>query len=129
MKRFRFAVAAVALLGAAQAAPLVDEEATFISQEIGAVTVSAFCPNYNVVPNAAETIGDRMGVGENIRAAVMAAYAQTLDKQQFDRTKLIPEVTRRVNLVMRTLEQRRQENALCDLGPAYAKRGWLKVKS
>ena len=129
MKRFRFAVAAVALLGAAQAAPLADEEAMFISQEIGAVTVSAFCANYDVVPNAAETIGDRMGVGENIRAAVMAAYAQTLDKQQFDRTKLIPEVTRRVNLVMRTLEQRRQENALCDLGPAYAKRGWLKAKS
>jgi hypothetical protein len=90
---------------AAQAAPLADEEAQFISQEIGATTVYAFCPDYEMVPNAAETIADRMGVSENIRAAVLAAYAQTLDNQPFNRTYLIPEVTRRVNMVMSALER------------------------
>jgi hypothetical protein len=128
MKIVAFAVIGLSLLGGARAAPLADEEAQFISQEIGSVTVYAFCPNYEMVPNAAETIGDRMGVGENIRVAVMAAYAQTLDNQPFNRAYLIPEVTRRVNMVMSTLDQRRQDNNLCSLGPAYAKRGWLRLK-
>jgi len=122
-------LAAISLLGVAQAAPLADEEAQFISQEIGATTVYAFCPDYEMVPNAAETIGDRMGVGENIRVAVFAAYAQTVDNQPFNRSYLIPEVTRRANMVMSALEQRRQANALCVLGPAYAKHGWLRMKS
>ncbi|SHG79680.1 hypothetical protein [Bradyrhizobium erythrophlei] len=128
MKRLGFAVVGLALLGIARAAPLADEEAQFISQEIGSATVYADCPDYEMVPNAAETIGDRMGVGENIRAAVMAAYAQTLDNQPFNRAYLIPEVTRRVNMVMSVLEQRRQQNNLCGLGPAYTKRGWLRLK-
>jgi hypothetical protein len=72
MKQFLLAAAAVIALltcQAAQAAPLADEEAAqFISQEIGATTEYAFCPDYEMVPNVAETIGDRMGVGENIRA-------------------------------------------------------------
>jgi hypothetical protein len=127
MKHFGFLAVSALLVGIAQATPLVEEEDMFISQQIGAVTVAAFCPRYVLIPNAGETIGDRMGIGENIRAAILAAYAQTLEeKPPFDRTKLIPEVTRRVNLVMRTLEQRRKENTLCDLGPAYARRGWLK---
>lgn len=129
MKRIGFVVVGLVLLGIARAAPLADEEAQFISQEIGSATVHAFCPDYEMVPNAAETIGDRMGVAENIRAAVMAAYAQTLDNQSFNRAYLIPEVTRRVNMVMSLLEQKQQENNLCGLGPAYAKRGWLKLKS
>jgi hypothetical protein len=128
MKRTGFAIAAITLFGAAQASPLADEEAMFISQEIGAATVYADCPGYEMVPNAAETIGDRMGVGTDIRAAVLAAYAQTLDNQPFNRAYLIPEVTRRVNMVMNTLEQRRQANAVCELGPAYAKRGWIRKK-
>jgi hypothetical protein len=128
MKRIGFAVVGLSLLGIARAAPLADEEAQFISQEIGSATVHAFCPDYAMVPNAAETIGDRMGVSENIRAAVIAAYAQTLDNQPFNRAYLIPEVTRRVNMVMSSLEQRRQDNNLCSLGPAYAKRGWLRLK-
>jgi hypothetical protein len=129
MKRTGFAVVAISLLGAtAQASPLADEEAQFMSQEIGAATVHAFCPQYEMVPNAGETIGDRMGVGADIRSAVLAAYAQTLDNQPFNRTYLIPEVTRRVNTVLGVLEQRRQANALCELGPAYAKRGWLRMK-
>ena len=129
MMRIGFAVAAISLLGVAQAAPLADEEAQFISQEIGAVTVNAFCPGYELVPNVGETIGDRMGIGENIQTAILAAYAQTLDNQPFNRAYLIPEVTRRVNMVMRVLDQRRQANTLCVLGPAYAKYGWLRMKS
>lgn len=69
-----------------------------------------------------------MGVGANVRAAVLAAYAQTLDNQPFNRAYLIPEVTQRVSMVMITLEQRRQANAVCELGPAYAKRGWIRKK-
>jgi hypothetical protein len=84
MKRIGFAVVGLSLLGIARAAPLADEEPQFISQEIGSAIVHAFCPDYEMVPNAAETIGDRMGVSENIRAAVIAAYAQTLDNQPFN---------------------------------------------
>jgi hypothetical protein len=29
---------------------------------------------------------------------------------------------------MRLLEQKRQDNTLCNLGPAYAKRGWIRLK-
>ena len=128
MKFAGCAVAAISLVGAAHAMPLDDVEAKFVSQEIGAATVFGHCPGYEMVPNAAEPIGDRMGVGDNIRAAVMAAYAQTIPNQPFNRAYLIPEVTRRVNEVMSLLEKRRQSNTLCELGPAYAKYGWIKRK-
>ncbi len=128
MKTAALAVAAFSLLSAAQASPLTGEEAAFVSQMIGAATVHADCQGYEMVPNAAETIGSRMGVGANVRAAVLAAYAQTLDNQPFNRAYLIPEVTQRVSMVMITLEQRRQANAVCELGPAYAKRGWIRKK-
>ena len=35
---------------------------------------------------------------------------------------------RQVNKVMRLLEQKREDNSLCALGPAYAKRGWIRLK-
>jgi hypothetical protein len=65
MKPVAFALVGLVLLGVAHAAPLAEEEAQFISQEIGSVTAQANCPNYEVVPNAAEAIGDRMGVGRS----------------------------------------------------------------
>jgi hypothetical protein len=114
--------------GVAQAAPLADEEIAFIRQMIGSVSVQAFCPAYEPVPRAAEGIADRMGVGGQIVSAVIAAYAQTLDNQPFDRTYLIPEVTREVNAAMMVVEQKREDNSLCALGPAYAKRGWIRLK-
>ena len=128
MKLISLIIIGFGFFGVAHAAPLAEEETVFIGQMIGAVTVQAFCPEYEVVPNAAEAIGDRMGVGGQIQSAIIAAYAQTLDNQPFNRAYLIPEVTRQVNMVMRLLEQKRQDNNLCALGPAYAKRGWIRLK-
>jgi hypothetical protein len=128
MKFIGIVVIGLGFFGVAQATPLAEEEVLFIGQMIGAVTVQAFCPEYEVVPNAAEAIGDRMGVGGQIQSAIVAAYAQTLDNQPFNRAYLIPEVTRQVNMAMRLLEQKRQDNTLCNLGPAYAKRGWIRLK-
>lgn len=129
MRLVAVALIGVGLLGAANAAPLAEVEEQFISQEIGSATVAAHCPNYELVPNVGVTIGDRMGVGEEIRAAVVAAYAQTIPNQPFNRAYLIPEVTRRVNTVMTLLDQKRQDGSLCGLGTAYANRGWLRLKN
>jgi hypothetical protein len=129
MKRMVFAVVLLSSTGIAHAAPLAKEEGDFVAQEIGAATVNAECPGYEVVPNAAEAIGDRIGVGENIRSASMAAYAQTVPGLKYNRAFLIPEVTRRVNEVMQLLEVKKNDGTLCGLAPAYLKRGWIRVKS
>jgi hypothetical protein len=68
-----------------------------------------------MVPNAAEGIGDRMGVGDEIMKASIAAYAQTVPHLKFNRKFLIPDVTRRVNEVMAVLEVKKQDGTLCGL--------------
>ncbi|WP_354115646.1 hypothetical protein [Bradyrhizobium sp. LA7.1] len=116
------------LAGVVHAEPLAKEEGDFVAQEISAATVYAKCSGFEMVPNAGEAIGDRMGVGANVRSAAMAAYAQTIPGLQFNRAYLIPEVTRRANDVMRLLRQKEDDGTLCGLAPAYAKLGWIRAK-
>lgn len=115
--------------GAVHAEPLAKVEGDYVAQEIGSVTVWAQCPGYELVPNSGEIIGDRMGVGENVRNAVIAAYSQTVPGKPINRAYLIPEVTRRVNEVMEVLEQKKADGTLCGLAPAYVRRGWMRAKS
>jgi len=98
--------------GSAAADPLSQEDQAFIMASVGTVKVTHECPGYELVPGALVKYGDRAGADtERIWPAILEAVRINAN-MDYDRSKLIPEVTRLVNVTADTLiDHSKKDNA------------------
>lgn len=130
-KFFTTTVAACLCSTAATAGPLSDQEAALVIAAVGSMRVTTECTGYEGIENSWLTLGDKMGVdSERLADAIQQALAVSAN-MQYDRSKLIPEVTRlfRQTYDSMTDEQDKDKAKFCARwGEALIKMGVIKRK-
>lgn len=107
---------------------LSEEETAYTISMISSLTVAQKCPGYEIVPGAVGKWGDQNGVDVvKTGAAVEAAIAAIMDKE-YQRSDLIPGVTRLVNSTINALvkDLTKSEKAYCrNWGKILVDRGFM----
>ncbi|WP_024516989.1 hypothetical protein [Bradyrhizobium sp. Tv2a-2] len=123
------ALIASIIISPASAAPLTDEEKSYITIELGSLSVANIC-GYSVVRGSLSKLGDQMGVDDRIGTAAIEALKVGMGTD-YDRAMLIPEVTRFVNETvdyMATASRNRE--AYCrKFAPVLLDRGTIEKKT
>ena len=99
MKKLFAAAAAICMCtGAAIAEPLTDQDKAYVVASVASVIVLGKCPQYGAVTNSLQTFADKIGVNSNVIGPAILNAMQMGAGMEYDRTKLIPEVTRLLNM-------------------------------
>jgi hypothetical protein len=117
------------LTGQGRAAELSSDEHGFVSLIINAMYVAQLC-GYVPVKETVVKIGDSIGIDSKIEPATVSAV-QAIIHADYDRTLLIPEVTRLVRIMMDQMEgETRNKARYCkENAPLYLKLGVVTQKN
>ena len=115
-KLFAIAVAACVTSSAAFAAPLSDNQGNykFLIVYLTTMLVDHDCRqmDYSLNKNGLQRIQDELGVDDRTKLAVVAA-AQLVSEREYNRSDLIPEVTKLVQVTLMWLSQEKDEPDFC----------------
>jgi hypothetical protein len=113
-KLFAIAVAACVTSTAAFAAPLSGNQGKFLIVYLMTMLVDHDCRqmDYSLKKDGLQRIQDELGVDDRTRLAVVAA-AQLVSEREYNRSDLIPEVTKLVQVTLMWLSQERDEPDFC----------------
>lgn len=118
--------AAISLTTSAYA--LNSDEKLFVDTYVVTRFVLVVCPGYVSDDDTPMKLADKMGVeGAKIWDAARAALLAKMD-QPYERSDLIPEVTREVTAAMNDNAEQIANGRVCSLVPSFVKVGWLKRK-
>jgi hypothetical protein len=87
---------ASAAMAPAHAAQLDDANRTFVHRVIVIVSVMSACPGYEYVHDGMTKSGDLLGADSAVINAAIMAYMAMRSGEEYDRSLLIPEVTRQI---------------------------------
>jgi hypothetical protein len=87
------AIVALATIQPAKADELAAQEKTYLANVMGSLAAAAHCDGYELVPNAWQTLGDHTGISDKMEHAAFEAL-KMINGDDYDRTQLMPEVTR-----------------------------------
>jgi hypothetical protein len=123
------ALALSMLPGHVRATELSSDEHGFVSLVINAMYVAQLC-GYVPVKETVVKIGDSIGIDSKIEPATVSAM-QAIIHGDYDRTLLIPEVTRLVRIMMDQMEgETRNRARYCkENAPLYLKLGVVTQKN
>ena len=113
-KLFAIAVAACVTSSAAFAAPLSGNQGKFLIVYLTTMLVDHDCRqmDYSLNKNGLQRIQDELGVDDRTKLAVVAA-AQLVSEREYNRSDLIPEVTKLVQVTLMWLSQQKDEPDFC----------------
>jgi hypothetical protein len=113
-KLFAIAVAACVTSSAAFAASLSGNQGKFLIVYLMTMQVDHDCRqmDYSSKKDGLQRIQDELGVDDRTKLAVVAA-AQLVSEREYDRSDLIPEVTKLVQVTLMWLSQERNEPDFC----------------
>ena len=115
-KLFATAVAACVTSSAAFAAPLSGNQGNYLFLIVYLTTmlVDHDCRqmDYSLNKNGLQRIQDELGVDDRTKLAVVAA-AQLVSEREYNRSDLIPEVTKLVQVTLMWLSQEKDEPDFC----------------
>ena len=113
-KLFATAVAACVTSSAAFAAPLSGNQGKFLIVYLTTMLVDHDCRqmDYSLKKDGLQRIQDELGVDDRTKLAVVAA-AQLVSEREYNRSDLIPEVTKLVQVTLMWLSQERDEPDFC----------------
>jgi hypothetical protein len=117
--------------GQGRAAELSSDERGYVSLVINAMYVAHFC-GYVPVKETVVKIGDSIGIDSKIEPATVSAM-QAIIHADYDRTLLIPEVTRLVRVMLDQMDQMegdaKNKARYCkENAPLYLKLGVIRQK-
>jgi hypothetical protein len=94
-KKLLTAAAAIWLCaGTAFASPLTAQDKEFVVAALSSLRVLATCTGYEPVPDSFQTFGDRLGVDSDAMGEAVIQAVRMLEHMDYDRSRLIPWVTR-----------------------------------
>ena len=113
-KLFAIAVAAYVTSSAAFAASLSGNQGKFLIVYLTTMLVDHDCRqmDYSLNKNGLQRIQDELGVDDRTKLAVVAA-AQLVSEREYNRSDLIPEVTKLVQVTLMWLSQQKDEPDFC----------------
>jgi hypothetical protein len=113
-KLFAIAVAAYVTSSAAFAASLSGNQGKFLIVYLTAMLVDHDCRqmDYSLKKDGLQRIQNELGVDDRTKLAVVAA-AQLVSEREYNRSDLIPEVTKLVQVTLMWLSQERDEPDFC----------------
>ena len=113
-KLFAIAVAAYVTSSAAFAASLSGNQGKFLIVYLTTMLVDHDCRqmDYSLNKNGLQRIQDELGVDDRTKLAVVAA-AQLVSEREYNRSDLIPEVTKLVQVTLMWLSQEKDEPDFC----------------
>lgn len=81
-----------------------EEDDTFVTLTVMNAYVSVDCPGYQTVAGGLVNWADKHGIDEAYLPAILHAMAANIGDDDYDRTKLIPHVTKYTRFVMKTFD-------------------------
>ena len=113
-KLFAIAVAAYVTSSAAFAASLSGNQGKFLIVYLTAMLVDHDCRqmDYSLKKDGLQRIQNELGVDDRTKLAVVAA-AQLVSEREYNRSDLIPEVTKLVQVTLMWLSQEKDEPDFC----------------
>ena len=113
-KLFAIAVAACVTSSAAFAAPLSDNQGKFIVVYLITMLADHDCRqmDYSLKKDGLQRFQDELGLDDRTKLAVVAA-AQLVSEREYNRSDLIPEITKLVQVTLMWLSQQKDEPDFC----------------
>lgn len=117
----------ISMMSAASARELNPVEKGYIELALGTMVVLDKCLDYAPMPDSMTKIRDENGIGDDIEDA-LTSLVYMHGGEEYDRTKLIPEVTWYFNKVMDQLMYLSEDkNKFCrKTAPIFRARGTIK---
>jgi hypothetical protein len=103
MKKLSIAAIACLCSTVVHADPLTDQDKAYIIAATASLVVLAKCPHYKAVTNSLQVLGDKLGVDSDTIGPALVNAMQMSAGGDYDRSMLIPEVTRTFNTVAESL--------------------------
>ena len=121
--------AGAAAIDQGEAAVLTPAEETFVAAYSSTLVIGAKCPNVTVINGGAVSWGQSHGVDTDKLTGALRNAVNSMVHENYDRSKLIPEVTSLMNDTVRTIggAVERNEDRACALwGEMLVKMGFIK---